>query len=96
MQEVYYARDRWASADFGPEECRMFYMDRKISTCVDCNEKIDPKQVGVFWESHGWAEYRGALGGTNNLRFRTQTGRVLCAKCAQIRSSGTKGQGGLF
>lgn len=64
--------------------------------CVDCKNPTDPKAIGVYHESYGWIPYRGKTGGANNLRFKRQTGNVMCANCAQQRINGVKDQDSLF
>lgn len=56
----------------------------------------DPKELGCYLETRGWAVYRGKVGGTNNLRWNKWTGRVICAKCGADRVMGVKGQESLF
>lgn len=74
----------------------MALMDRKIAKCVDCGELTDPKAYGVHYEVFGWVEQRRATGGANNIRFKQSTGNIMCKECAELRTSGNKGQGGLF
>jgi hypothetical protein len=80
----------------GSLRTNMGYMDRNIATCVDCGKKTDPKAYGVHYEVFGWVEQRRATGGANNIRFKKSTGNIMCADCAELRSNGLKGQGGLF
>lgn len=71
-------------------------MERKIVKCVDCARLTDPKEYGSHYEVYGWVEQRRATGGANNIRFKRSTGRILCRDCAELRTTGNKGQGGLF
>lgn len=70
--------------------------DRKVTKCVDCGKPTDPKQNGIYFEMYGWSEYRGSTGGSNNLKWKKVTGRVLCIICARARKDGTTGQDSLF
>lgn len=69
---------------------------RKIVDCLDCKKPTNPRETGTHLECVGFVEYRGAAGGTNNLRFKKYTGKVLCSNCAMKRTNGTQGMDSLF
>jgi len=64
--------------------------------CVACRRKTNPKERDGFVEMYGWSRYRGATGGTNALKWKRSTGRVLCKDCGWDKEQGITGQTQLF
>ena len=55
--------------------------------CVDCGEPVSPDDDSVLREVIGWSKPREA-GGQNHVRFRRETGRLMCSACALARQYG--------
>ena len=54
--------------------------------CEDCGKPVDPKWD--YREVTGWERPRGATGGTNALRDRTETGRWCHRSCWDLKHMG--------
>jgi len=52
-------------------------------TCIGCGNVANPHDPGTLREIVGWDRAR-TKGGTNHVRFRTETGRFLCSTCAAV------------
>lgn len=63
--------------------------------CCECGDALSARDPNVLWEVVGW-ERKRKQGGQNHVRFRAETGRVMCGRCALLmRDTGTSGQGTL-
>lgn len=51
--------------------------------CVSCTQQVNPTDRRVLREVIGWDRPR-ASGGQNHLRWRRETGRLLCPDCATV------------
>ena len=49
--------------------------------CLDCGQPVDPSDRLALREVLGFARAR-EQGGQNHVRFRAETGRMLCGRCA--------------
>jgi hypothetical protein len=63
-----------------------------IPTCVRCGERVRPSAPGVWYEVVGWAENRGATGGSNAVALKKPTGRYTCAVCMTLARKGATNQ----
>ena len=55
--------------------------------CIDCDEPVNPHDPNTLHEVVGFHRDRSA-GGQNHVRFRAETGRLLCVSCANRRQYG--------
>lgn len=55
--------------------------------CADCGQTFDERRRGTWREVSGWAVERTA-GGTNAIRLKRETGRVICPDCGRHRDLG--------
>jgi hypothetical protein len=65
-----------------------------------CERMVDPRDPSVLHEMTGWVKRRNRAtkmrtsGGVHALKFRYETGRVMCERCARIRTdTGNAAQG---
>jgi hypothetical protein len=65
-----------------------------------CGRMVDPTDPNVLHETTGWVKRRArstrtrTTGGVHALKFRYETGRVMCERCALIRAqTGNAAQG---
>lgn len=49
--------------------------------CDKCKKVFDGAKPGTMREVHGWEVVR-TRGGANQIKNRTETGRVLCPACS--------------
>lgn len=50
-------------------------------TCAECGDSLDLHNDWTLVEVSGWKRRRKG-GGLNHLLFGTETGRMMCARCA--------------
>lgn len=60
-----------------------------LPSCGTCGVRVRPSAPGVWCEVVGWAENRGATGGSNAVAFKKPTGRYTCAQCMTLARKGT-------
>jgi len=61
--------------------------------CFECGRAIDPNSQLTLHEVTGWAQHR-RQGGLHGLKFKHETGRVMCARCAIVRNETGNAQQG--
>jgi len=59
--------------------------------CFNCPRDVDPNDSRTLFEVTGW-ERKREQGGQNHVRFRKQTGRLMCPVC-ETSFRYTAGQG---
>jgi hypothetical protein len=69
---------------------------RPHQPCDECGRPTDPQGYGTLYSVEGWAERRRG-GGLHHIRFKHETGKLMCSRCASIRrDTGTAQQGQLL
>lgn len=63
-----------------------------VPRCDTCGERVKPSAPGVWYQCLGWAENRGATGGSNAVAFKKPTGQYRCATCMVLARKGTTNQ----
>jgi hypothetical protein len=64
--------------------------------CSQCEQPVNPNYPDVLREVTGWSKLR-EQGGQNHVRFRRETGRLMCGACAsRITHAGTAAQESLL
>ena len=74
-----------------------------IEQCAVCKRPTDSTLASTLHETTGWIKRRPrstrerVSGGVNALKFREETGRIMCGQCAQRREdTGNAMQGAML
>lgn len=57
---------------------------RPPAPCAECGRNVDPNAISTLHEVTGWTQKRSG-GGVNAIRFKYETGRFMCERCARVR-----------
>ena len=64
--------------------------------CSECGRPTDPYSQLTLHEVTGWAQRR-KQGGLHSLKFKHETGKLMCARCVLVRGeTGSAAQGRLL
>jgi hypothetical protein len=53
--------------------------------CASHDGRVELNDPDVLFEVRGWVERRKG-GGVHHVRFKEQTGRIMCGRCARQRA----------